>query len=148
MTYYVSSSGSDTNSGLSPGQAWRTVGRVNSAHLRAGDGVLFQGGEVFSDQVLMPSTSGVAGEPIVFGSYGTGVATVSQGVWFVEHDVAFENLAFSNTFHGGSAIKGPSDDVTLDGVSITLPAGSQALGIYSNGKHWAIENSRISNTGL
>lgn len=148
VTYYVSPTGSDANPGTSPDQPWRTVTRADRAHLFPGDGVLFEGGQTFSDEVLMPGTSGTPAKPVVFGSYGTGVATVSQGVWFVQHDVAFENLAFTNTFHGGSAIKGSSDDVTLDGVSITLPAGSQALGLYSNGKHWAIENSRISNTGL
>ncbi|MGH2870529.1 MAG: hypothetical protein ACRDNK_23540, partial [Solirubrobacteraceae bacterium] len=38
-TFYVSVSGSDSNSGTSPGQAWQTVGRVNRASLAPGDGV-------------------------------------------------------------------------------------------------------------
>jgi putative cofactor-binding repeat protein len=148
VTYYVSSSGSDSNSGTSPGQAWRTVARVNSARLAPGDGVLFQGGETFSDAVLMPGSSGAAGTPIVFGSYGQGQATITQGVWFVQHDLAFEDLAFDTTFQGGSAVHGSSSDVILDRVSISLPAGNQALGLYSNGDHWVIENSQISDTGL
>ena len=148
VTYYVSSSGSDSNSGTSPSQAWRTVARVNSAHLSAGDGVLFAGGETFSDQVLMPSSSGSSAQPIVFGSYGSGVATIAQGAWFVQHDLAFENLDFDDTFYGGSATQGTSSDVFLDGVSISLPAANQALGLYSNGDHWVIENSQISDTGL
>jgi putative cofactor-binding repeat protein len=147
-TYYVSDTGSDSNSGTSPAQAWQTVGRVNSAHLAPGDGVLFQGGQSFSDAVLMPSSSGAAAEPIVFGSYGQGRATITQGAWFVQNDLAFEDLAFSATFQGGSAVKGTSDGITLDGVSISLPAGNQALGLYSNGDRWVIENSQISNTGL
>ncbi|HYB27434.1 MAG TPA: right-handed parallel beta-helix repeat-containing protein [Solirubrobacteraceae bacterium] len=148
VTYYVSPSGSDSNSGTSPAQAWRTVARVNSAALAPGDGVLFEGGQSFSDQVLMPSSSGTAEEPIVLGSYGQGQATITQGAWFVQHDLAFENLAFDNTFYGGSAVHGPSDDITLDGVTISLPAGNQALGLYANGDHWVIENSQISDTGL
>jgi hypothetical protein len=147
-TYYVSPSGSDANSGTSPAGAWRTVSRVNSAHLHPGDGVLFEGGAAFGDQALMPSTSGAAGEPIVFGSYGQGSATISQGAWFVRDDVAFENLAFGATFYGGSATSGTSNDVMIDGVTISLPAGNQALGLYSNGSHWVIENSTIGNTGL
>jgi Right handed beta helix region len=146
--YYVSSAGSDSNSGMSPAQAWRSVARVDAAHLSPGDGVLFQGGQTFSDQVLMPSSSGTAAQPIVFGSYGSGVATITQGAWFVEHDLAFEHLAFEKTFYGGSATQGASDDVFLDGVSISLPGGNQALGLYSNGDHWVIENSQISGTGL
>jgi Right handed beta helix region len=121
---------------------------VDAAHLSPGDGVLFQGGQTFSDQVLMPSSSGAAGQPIVFGSYGPGQATITQGAWFVQHDLAFENLAFNNTFYGGSAVHGPSDDITLDGVSISLPAGNQVLGLYANGDHWVIENCLISDTGL
>ncbi len=148
VTYYVSPSGSDSNAGTTPAAAWRTVGRVSSARLNPGDGVLFQGGQTFSDQVLMPGASGAAGKAIVFGSYGQGQATISQGAWFVQHDLAFEDLAFENTFYGGSAIHGSSDDVTLDGVSISLPAGNQVLGLYSNGNHWVIEHSQISDTGL
>src|SRR5947209_7993197 len=92
-TYYVSPSGSDSNSGTSPQSAWQTVGRVNRAHLNPGDGVLFEGGQTFSDDTLMPTTSGQAGSPIVFGSYGQGQATISQGVWFVDHDyLTFDNL--------------------------------------------------------
>ena len=147
-TYYVSPSGSDSNSGTSPTQPWRTVARVNSAGLSPGDGVLFQGGATFGDQVLMPSTSGAAGDPVVYGSYGQGSATISRGAWFVEDDVAFEDLSFGATFYGGSATSGTSNDVTLDGVTISLPAGNQTLGLYSNGSHWVIENSAISNTGL
>ncbi len=148
LTYYVSPSGSDTNPGTSPAGAWKTVARVNRAHLSPGDGVLFQGGQAFADEVLMPSVSGILGKPIVFGSYGQGIATLPQGAWFVQHDLAFESLAFSSTFYGGSAVHGPSDDVTLDGVSISLPAGNQVLGLYTNGDHWVIENSRISGSGL
>jgi hypothetical protein len=44
-SYYVSPSGSDFAAGTSPSTAWRTVARVNSAALVAGDTVLFQGGE-------------------------------------------------------------------------------------------------------
>jgi putative cofactor-binding repeat protein len=133
---------------MSPAQAWQTVGRVNSAHLAPGDGVLFQGGQSFSDQVLMPSVSGTAQAPIVFGSYGQGSATINQGAWFVQNNLAFEDLTFNGTFQGGSAVKGPSDGITLAGDSISLPAGNQSLGLYSNGNRWVIENSQISNTGL
>jgi Right handed beta helix region len=147
-TYYVSSTGSDLNSGTSPAEAWRTVARVDAAHLSRGDGVLFEGGQTFSDQVLMPSSSGTAGQPIVFGSYGPGQATITQGAWFVQHDLAFENLDFDHTLYGGSASHGTSDDVFLDGVSISLPAGNRVLGLYANGDHWVIENSLISDTGL
>jgi parallel beta-helix repeat protein len=146
--YYVSAAGSDSNLGTSPAYAWKTVSRVDRARLAPGDGVLFQGGHTFGDQVLMPDSSGLPGRPIVYGSYGGGVATLPRGAWFVEHDLAFENLAFGATFYGGSDSKGASNDVTLDGVSISLSTGNQTLGLYSNGNHWVIENSTVRNTGL
>ena len=49
VAYFVSPSGSDRNPGTSPQRPWRTVARVNRAHLVPGDGVLFQGGQRFSD---------------------------------------------------------------------------------------------------
>jgi Right handed beta helix region len=146
--YYVSALGSDSSSGTSPADAWKTVSRVDRARLAPGDGVLFQGGGTFGDQVLMPDSSGMPGRPIVYGSYGGGVATLPKGAWFVEHDLAFENLAFGATFYGGSESKGASNDVTLDGLSISLAPGNQRLGLYANGDHWVIENSSVSNTGL
>jgi len=147
-TYYVSPTGSDSNSGTSPAQAWQTVGRVNSAQLAPGDGVLFEGGQSFSDAVLMPPSSGTVGKPIVFGSYGSGDATITRGAWFVQNDLAFEDLIFNGTFQGGSAVKGTSSGITLDGVSISLPDGNQSLGLFSNGDNWVIEHSQISNAGL
>src|SRR5207248_2672645 len=84
-TLYVSPSGSDSNSGVSPDQAWRTVGQVNRAHLQPGDGVLFQGGATFSDDLLMPGwgsdVSGTRSAPVVFGSYGNGKASLPKGIW-------------------------------------------------------------------
>jgi Right handed beta helix region len=147
-TYYVSPSGSDSNSGTSPGQAWRTISKVNYAPLRPGDGVLFQGGASFSDDDLMPNYSGAAGRPVVFGSYGSGKAEITHGVWFVQSHLAFENLAVDHTFFGGSETRGTSNDITLAGMSISLASGNSSLGIYSHGNHWVIENSTITNTGL
>ena len=61
-TYYVSPSGSDSNPG-SASAPWQTIARVNRASLAAGDTVLFQGGQTFSDASLTPPTSGTASAP-------------------------------------------------------------------------------------
>src|SRR5215203_5387190 len=47
-TYYVNNNGSDSASGTSTGSAWKTISRVNSQVLKAGDKVLFAGGQTFS----------------------------------------------------------------------------------------------------
>ena len=70
-TYYVSPSGSDSNSGLSPGSPWQTIAKVNSAALLPGDTVLFQRGGEWHESLTAPS-SGAAGNPISFADYGTG----------------------------------------------------------------------------
>ena len=147
-TYYVSPTGNDNNSGTSPSAAWKTVNRVNHASLAPGDGVLFQAGASFSDAVLMPPSSGTQSKPIVFGSYGTGQAVITQGAWFVQNDLAFENLGFGSTFYGGSNTQGTSNDILLDQVTIQMADGNQSLGLFGNGTGWTIENSTVNNSGL
>jgi hypothetical protein len=70
-TFYVSPSGSDSNSGLSAASPWQTVAKVNSTNLQPGDTVLFQRGGEWHESLFAPS-SGLAGNPISFADYGTG----------------------------------------------------------------------------
>jgi len=73
--YYVSSSaGNDSNDGSSIGNAFRTVGKVNSLNLQPGDKVLFQCGDTWQAEQLVISKSGTEAAPIVFGSYPEGCA--------------------------------------------------------------------------
>jgi len=140
-TYYVSASGSDSNSGTTAAQAWRTVARVNRASLHPGDGVLFAGGETFSDDALMPEGSGADGTPIVYGSYGTGRPTLTRGVWFKDlHDLVFQGLALTNS---GQGINATGDHVTVQGVSIA----NVTVGINATGSGWLIRSNTIDHTG-
>jgi hypothetical protein len=146
-TYYVSASGSDSNSGTSPGSAWRTVQHVNRASLQPGDGVLFEGGATFSDEVLMPGVSGAAGSPVIFGSYGQGNATLPHGVWFRGHS----HLAFAHlTIGPEGGLQGTGEDVTIewctignDSLAINAAAGSS----NSNNTNWTIDDNTIDHTG-
>jgi peptidoglycan/xylan/chitin deacetylase (PgdA/CDA1 family) len=73
-TYYVDATGgSDASNGLSAAAAWKTVAKVNGATLVAGDAVLFKRGEVWRENLVVPS-SGAAGNPIRFDTYGDGPA--------------------------------------------------------------------------
>jgi hypothetical protein len=83
--YYVSPHGWDSNRGTSPRAAWRTVGRVNRAAFRPGDTVLFRGGSVYGG-TLFPRTSGYAGAPITFSSYGRRRANIRGGITLVSKD--------------------------------------------------------------
>lgn len=148
-TFYVSPSGSDTNSGTSPTSAWRTVSKVNGASLAPGDGVLFQGGATFSDNTLMPGQSGTAGAHVVFGSYGTGKAILTKGIWFsTKNWLAFTNLEITGVNQGvnASASGSGSDHIVLQGMDIhdvSIAVNSAHMG----NDDWSIQNSRIARTG-
>ncbi|MEA2708222.1 MAG: hypothetical protein QOF78_823 [Phycisphaerales bacterium] len=79
-TYYVNTSGSDSASGTSTGTAWKSINRVNTQNLKAGDKVLFAGGQTFSGGLYIPSSEGgTASAPVTFSTYGTGRATIRSG---------------------------------------------------------------------
>jgi uncharacterized protein (TIGR02145 family) len=69
--YYVSTSGSNTNNGLSTGAPWQTIAKVNSTTFAAGDSILFKRGEVWREILVVPS-NGTAVSYLTFGAYGTG----------------------------------------------------------------------------
>ena len=148
--YYVSRSGSDSNSGTSPSQPWRTVGRVNGARLRPGDGVLFEGGQTFSGATLRPGSSGAAGRPIVFGSYGKDQATITQGVWFIDHDyLTFDNLSLGpqSGLQGGNNSGHTASHIVVQRCTISLGASNPRVGIYSNGNDWTIADNTVEDIG-
>src|SRR5688572_33222922 len=76
-TYYVSATGADGAAGTESAP-WRSVAKVNATSFAPGDTVRFRGGDTFSDATLMPRTSGAAGAPVTFGSYGSGRATIAN----------------------------------------------------------------------
>src|ERR1035437_4042307 len=84
--YYVdSANGSDSNPGTLA-QPWKTIAKVNATPLLPGQSVAFQAGGVWREQLTVPS-SGSAGHPITFTSYGSGAlplisaAVVVSGLW-------------------------------------------------------------------
>src|SRR5690606_34426548 len=77
-TYYVSASGNDKNSGLTPNDAWRTIDKVNKTVVKPGDAVLFEGGKTFEGPLEFRSEDGNGGSvaPVTVSSYGSGRATI------------------------------------------------------------------------
>ena len=69
-TYYVSNNGSDTNDGLSPDTAWKTIARVNQDTYIPGDKILFERGGKWENTTLQPQGSGSAEAYITIGAYG------------------------------------------------------------------------------
>ena len=64
--YYVSASGNDENSGLSPDEPWATIDKVNNFKFKNGDGVFFKRGDRWWG-VQMILQSGVT-----YAAYGSG----------------------------------------------------------------------------
>jgi hypothetical protein len=79
-TYYISAFGQDTNSGISPAAAWKTIARANNQTVNPGDQLLFQGGTTFSGTIFFgPPEGGTKTNPIIVSSYGPGRATIHGG---------------------------------------------------------------------
>jgi hypothetical protein len=153
-TYYVNSSGSDTAAGTSQSNAWRTVGRVNSAALQPGDTVLFAGGATFADTTLMPSRSGSSSAPITFGSYGSGRATIAntQGaVWFAGKSwLVFDGLRLTTNGSNIGVFAGsdsaPSSHITLSD-SVVTNTNAMGIAMPHADSAWTITGSTITQTG-
>jgi hypothetical protein len=77
--YYIDANiGDDSNSGLSPSSAWRTIGKVNSIAFAPGDTVYFRRGEIWRE-TLEPRSGGAPGRPVTFTAYGDGPAPIISG---------------------------------------------------------------------
>jgi len=79
VTYYVNgTSGNDQHKGNSPSTAFRSLIKINSLQLKAGDSLLFRCGTAYNGQFKV-SGMGVPGHPLVISSYGKGVKPVING---------------------------------------------------------------------
>lgn len=77
-TYYVAANGSDSNSGTSSSSPWATMNNTYGINWRAGDSLLFRGGDTFAGMVWVGGAAGTQAAPITIGSYGTGRATIAN----------------------------------------------------------------------
>ena len=77
--FYVDSTlGLDTNQGTHTDYPLQTIAAINGLTLGDNDSILFKKGEVWREQLTVPS-SGSDGSPITFGAYGSGVDPVISG---------------------------------------------------------------------
>lgn len=76
-TYYISNSGSISNSGTSSAAPW-PFSKVSSTVFAPGDNILFNRGETFYGSITI-NASGNSTSPITYGAYGTGAAPVITG---------------------------------------------------------------------
>ncbi|MEN8247386.1 MAG: right-handed parallel beta-helix repeat-containing protein [Bacteroidota bacterium] len=69
-TYYVSAkSGNDSNSGLSPTDAFKTLGKANLLSLKPGDSLLLASNSVFEGGLSLINIHGTKSDPVIITSY-------------------------------------------------------------------------------
>lgn len=77
--YYIDAqSGNDTNPGTLK-RPLKTIEKVNSLQLKAGNSVFFAGKQTFAGTIKLSGLAGTEEEPIVIGSYGDGRAVINGG---------------------------------------------------------------------
>ena len=129
-TFYVSPTGSDTNTGLTESQAWKTLAKVNGFAFQPGDVIRFQRGGSWSGGLTIKN-SGQSGKPIMFTSYGSGVLPV-----------------ISNPGGAGnytSAIRVTGQWVVVDGFKVS---NAQDAGVYVQSSRVVVQNVEATNVGI
>lgn len=113
-TYYVSSSGNDSNSGLLTSLPWKTLGKVNATTFIPGDQILFNRGDSFYGSLTI-GQSGSSSSRIVYGAYGTGAKPIITGLTAV---TSWTNLG-SNIWESTSAVSSLStlNMVVINGIN-------------------------------
>ena len=92
-TYFVSTSGSDSNAGTSSSAPWRSLSKVNATTFQPGDTIRFEAGDSWTGQ-LWPKGSGADGAPIAIDSYGTGAKPKIAGQGAVGDAVRLNNQQY------------------------------------------------------
>jgi hypothetical protein len=113
-TYYVSSIGSDSNTGLSITEAWSTIDKVNSINVRPGDKILFEGGHTFIGNIYLDYNDANDSTNIVtISTYGTGRATINASNSYGLYAYNTQGISISNIIFNGAG----ADTNTASGVS-------------------------------
>lgn len=125
--YYVSAEGNDTNDGLTPETAWKTLKKASSARamLQKGDGVFFRRGDVFVGQLLLKtgvtySAYGEGEKPRIYGAEkNSAVASMWQpteveGIWVYTETSTTDigNIVFNGTSNARKIYRSSEADGT------------------------------------
>lgn len=119
-TYYIKTNGDDTKSGLSDALAWKTISKVNSVTLNAGDTILFNRGDVFYGTITA-SKSGTSSNRITYGAYGSGDNPKISGLTTLSSWTNEGGGIYSSSVSSVAQ----TNIVTVDGVQV-------AMGRYPN----------------
>lgn len=156
-TYYVDAAGgNDSNAGTATNSAWRTISKINTSTFSAGDSILFKRGETWREQLKVPS-SGSVGNPITFGSYGSGNKPAIYGSETISNWKSEGNSVFSTNLTWVSnqifqneklLLKVASKDALVFGSWYQDPSNMTLYIFTTNGNNpseYIIESSKIKN---
>ncbi|MBC5993691.1 right-handed parallel beta-helix repeat-containing protein [Pontibacter cellulosilyticus] len=102
-TYYISSAGSDQNTGLSPASAWYSISKVNSHTYYSGDTILFESGSTFNGSLYLHKGNLKQGDQqVVISSYGPGKANIEADTSFGLYAYNVSNLDVSQLAFTGN----------------------------------------------
>ncbi len=134
QTYFVSPTGLDSNSGLSPDQAWSSITRVNSQTYNPGDKILFGRNGRYAGS-LRPQGSGTAPLPITVSAYGAGSLPIIDGAGqeeplrlFNQQYWNIDSLELTGGIQYGVFVSGDVANTVLHGIHLT---NLQVHDIYS-----------------
>jgi Carbohydrate binding module (family 35) len=142
-SYYISTSGSDSNDGCSTGTAWKSLAKVNTTTFAAGAIIRFQTGGSWTGQ-LHPLGSGTSSASIVIRSYGSaarpiiagGGATaaiylVSQSYWTIQ-DLEITNDTSAADVRSGIQLQNDTSGI-LHGIHIVNNNIHNVKGYWTGG---------------
>ncbi len=132
-TFFVDARrGNDRNNGLSEGEAWQSLARVNGETFRPGDRVLFKAGEHYLGQ-LKPQGAGAleaeGARPILFSRYGEGAAPSIDGEGKVPAAVHLYNIEFVELEDLAVTNTGAERQARRTGVRVEIADYGTARGI-------------------
>lgn len=144
-TYYVDNCvtvGSDSNNGTSTSTPWLTIAKVNGSTFSPGDSILFEKTCTWRERLTIPS-GGSAGNPITFGSYGSGALPIINGADLLTGWTNSSGALYDATEPSTANLNGGSFQVFEDGTkfvqntvsSASLTAGQWFLDTTGN-KIW------------
>lgn len=136
-TYYVDATLGDDDDAGDIDHPWQTIAKVNASSFNPGDNVYFKRGEVWREQLTVPS-SGSAGNPITFGAYGTGADPVISGA-----DVVTSLTNHAGDVYYKAGITTEPNMVFYDGTILTENDGA-TTGVGANEWDWASDTLYIN----
>lgn len=87
--YYVSNSGSDSNTGTSSGSPWATLSKVNGKTFMPGDKIKLERGSVWAEQLILADQhSGEDGNRVIVTDYGNATnppTILLPSIWYISY---------------------------------------------------------------